>query len=100
MFSNCQEGYIAKGDRPKIAQVTVGKDDARDNIRIHAMIRAPMIGIRLKRYRGDFAESRFSGGAISGRIPNHEVRTETRKGTIERLMFEANLLNRSFIFIL
>src|SRR3972149_443349 len=76
MAANCQKWNIAEGNRPKIAQVAVRKDHTRDNIRVHAVIGAPVVSVGLHRNRGDFAESRFSGGAGSGRVPNYKVRAE------------------------
>ena len=93
MFPDGQEGNITEGDISKIAQVAVGKDHAGNHVRIHAMIRAPVIGIGFQRNGGNFAESGFSGAAISGCVSNHEVRTEAGIGTGISLMFEANLLD-------
>src|SRR3972149_8681113 len=76
MPADCQERNIAEGNRPKIAQVAVRKDHTGHNIRVHAMIGSPVVSVGLHRNSGDFAESRFSGGAVSGRVPNYKVRTE------------------------
>src|SRR5215216_3467377 len=99
MFSNCQERNIAERDRAEITQVAVGENHARDNIRIHAVIRTPVIGVWLQGGGGYFAESCFGGGAVSGRVAYHEVRTEAGEGTVERLMFKTDPLNGYLIII-